>query len=69
MGRHRQQAGSYRGIQWLQQETGRLSGRLREQALLLQRQNQKIAACGSSYMDSRRSRPTQQDERKLGCRF
>ena len=68
-GRHRQQAGSYSGIRCVQQEIGRLSGRLREQALLLQKQNQKIAACGSSYMDSRRSRPIQQDERKLGCRF
>jgi hypothetical protein len=51
MGRHRQQAGSYSGIRCVQQETGRLSGRLREQAQLLQKQNQKIAAFGSSYME------------------
>jgi hypothetical protein len=35
-----------------QTEHGWLAGRLREQALLLQKQDQKIAAFGSSYMKS-----------------
>jgi hypothetical protein len=51
-GRYREQAHSYNWIVYIRAETGRLSGRLREQALLLQKQDQKIAAFGSSYMKS-----------------
>jgi hypothetical protein len=46
-------------------ENGRLAGRHREQALLLQKQkpDQKIAACGSSYM---RLPPTGENARLAG---
>jgi hypothetical protein len=46
-------------------ENGRLAGRHREQALLLQKQkpDQKIAACGSSYM---RLPPTEENGRLAG---
>ena len=35
--------------------------------MLLQTQNQKIAASGSSYMKFAAQQPHSQDERKLGC--
>ena len=54
-GRYREQAHSYNWMVYIRAETGRLSGRLREQALLLQKQDKKIAAFGSSYKESWRT--------------
>ncbi len=51
-GRLREQARSHSWKALNQTEHGWLAGRLREQALLLQKQDQKIAAFGSSYMKS-----------------
>jgi hypothetical protein len=66
-GRHREQAHSYNWIVYIRAETSWLSGRLREQARLLQKQDQKIAAFGSSYMESWRTRTHNQAECQLAC--
>jgi hypothetical protein len=58
---------SYRGIRFIQLETGQPSGRQ-----FPQNEDQKIAACGSSYREDKynpyaaHAAPLQ-DERKLGC--
>ena len=54
-GRYREQAHSYNWMVLNQTEHGWLAGRFREQALLLQKQDQKIAAFGSSYKESWRT--------------